>query len=40
MGPLQYLDNDNDGVADDPVVLRSMVRRNAAMVLFKVNYFA
>ena len=40
IGPLQYLDNDNDGVADDPVVLRSMVRRNAAMVLFKVNYFA
>ena len=35
--PLQYLDNDNDGKADDPSVVSSMVRKNAAMVLFKVR---
>ena len=40
IGPLQYLDNDNNGVADDPKVICSMVKRNAAMVLYKVNYFA
>ena len=34
----QYLDNNEDGMADNPLILDKMVESQAAMVLFIINH--